>query len=261
MDNRNLDQHDTGYILWILLALLSLLVSVSLCGLLLFVGRAPLESYVATQIADNAASAPSTQAPESTPTERPTEVTPTSTPTPDVPILQRIPWHSCLPNRDFEQVDFVEIIDPLTIRVLRNGSFEDLRYLGLDFPPSNRDSLKRVNLSLVAGKQLFIIRDAPHSFESGNLLRYVFTQDHFVNFELVQRGLALVSKDKSEMACLETFLELQTLAKGQRLGYWSFAPTSTPTPNQATLQAAILTRSAPTATPSPATQHSRNDFR
>ena len=126
------------------------------------------------------------------------------------------------------------VIDGETIEVRIDKDIHTVRYIGIDAPNitgqkeyyANQAANK--NSQLVQGKTVTLVRDISETDQAGNLLRYVFVNDPFVNFELVAQGFANAISRAPDNACAATFSSAQTIARSNRLGLWN--PTATPKP-------------------------------
>jgi micrococcal nuclease len=165
----------------------------------------------------------------------PTAGRPTRTPAP-TPTLPPIPELACIPA-DGERVSaiVVGVTDGDTIDVSIGGLRFRVRYLGIDTPETRspdagtermgKEAFNR-NLELVRGERVTLIND-PNDNDTdpfGRLLRYVVTEDTFVNYRLVREGFSFLYF--SGIACGPTLFEAYELAQSEQLGL--FAPTPVP---------------------------------
>lgn len=160
----------------------------------------------------------------------PTETaTPEPSPTEDLLRLPEITEASCVPietQRTLAQV--VEIIDGDTIDVAIQGQVFRVRYIGMDTPEVGApysDEATRINRDLVGGKQVLLVKDVSEVDQYNRLLRYVFVDNQFVNYELVKRGFAQILTYPPDVACQDTFLAAQQNAIQQKAGLWKPTPT------------------------------------
>lgn len=88
----------------------------------------------------------------------------------------------------------VIVIDGDTIKIA-NGTF--IRYIGIDCPEYGEPlyfEAKKVNAKLISSGKLRFEADINDQDVHGRLLRYVFVNGNFINYELVRLGYALVYK-------------------------------------------------------------------
>lgn len=131
---------------------------------------------------------------------------------------------SCAPDVVSEQALVNEVIDGDTIEVVLNGQTLRVRYIGIDTPERDEyfyHQATLANQSFVAGKTVMLFKDVSDTDRYGRLLRYVFVDTIFVNYELVRQGYALASTYPPDVACAEAFAEAQRLARSEQAGFWS----------------------------------------
>jgi micrococcal nuclease len=140
---------------------------------------------------------------------------------------------SCLPqNTPRETALVVGIIDGDTIDVQINEQIYRLRYIGIDTPERNETFYGQAtitNQNLVYLKTVTLIKDVSETDRYDRLLRYVFVDDTFVNYELVIQGYAQASTYPPDVACSEFLANAQRQAQTQGVGLWSPVPTPIPT--------------------------------
>lgn len=126
----------------------------------------------------------------------------------------------------------IDVIDGDTIDVRIAGLVYRVRYIGMDTPEEAylSNEATAVNRNLVNGQEVLLIKDVSDVDQFGRLLRYVFSGEIFVNFELVNRGYAQILTYPPDVACSDTFLTAQQLAISSFLGFWQ--PTRTPANTQ-----------------------------
>jgi hypothetical protein len=71
------------------------------------------------------------------------------------------------------------------------------------------------------GQPVILVKDQLDADLQGNLLRYVFTPDTFVNFLLVRSGYGYPSDDPC--ACIDMFVEMQMAASESEVGFSDWA--------------------------------------
>ncbi len=114
----------------------------------------------------------------------------------------------CVQNLgDFEIAYVTHVIDGDSIEVKVNGKEEQVRYIGVNTPEyysDERDEAEaatELNRELVEGKYVLLIKDVSERDKFDRLLRYVFTEDYFVNYELVEEGAADAKEYSPDTAC------------------------------------------------------------
>jgi micrococcal nuclease len=132
--------------------------------------------------------------------------------------------HNKCPPSNPEVAYVLRVIDGDTIVVrLDDGSVERVRYLGIDTPefgePYSRIATN-ANKDFVLNKYITMHKDTKNKDKYNRLLRYVFVDDVFVNFELVERGLAKVLFIGDRYACRNVLVSAQLDARGQELALW-----------------------------------------
>lgn len=101
----------------------------------------------------------------------------------------------------------VKVIDGDSIVVIIDHKEVEVRYIGIDTPEFQTGSevdaqnAMNVNNQLVLGKNVLLIKDVSGKDKFNRLLRYVFTQDYFINYELVKRGYAVSKAYPPDTAC------------------------------------------------------------
>jgi endonuclease YncB( thermonuclease family) len=138
--------------------------------------------------------------------------------------LPNIPAAFCVPEGNQRETgEVLAVTAPDEIAVILDGEIATVRYIGLDVAGLNdvigaqalltNQSLQGVTVTLVAGNE------QPDG--DGALRRYVFAGDYFINFQLLEWGLALVSEEGLDEACAGFFLAAQNQASEQKIGQWA----------------------------------------
>ena len=125
----------------------------------------------------------------------------------------------------------MSVVDGDTIRVSIGGTVYSVRYIGVDAPESGQRfayQAATMNISLVSGKVVTLIKDVSEVDKYDRLLRYVVVGDVFVNYELVRRGVATAKAYPPDTSCHSTFALAEGEAFREKEGMW--APTPTPPP-------------------------------
>ncbi|MGC8884952.1 MAG: lamin tail domain-containing protein [Candidatus Nanoarchaeia archaeon] len=113
------------------------------------------------------------------------------------------------------------VIDGDTI-VLDNG--KKVRLLGINAPEKDMpfyDSAKNFTKNLTLGKKVYLVRDSSDKDLYGRSLRYVFTEDVFVNAELLKQGLATLFIVEPNTKYAKLFSCLEEYARQNKLSIWS----------------------------------------
>lgn len=125
-----------------------------------------------------------------------------------------------------EHVLVTRVIDGDTVEI---AGGERIRYLGIDTPETvdprrpvgcfgHEASAK--NRELVEGKYVRLEKDITERDKYGRLLRYVYTQDRFVNLELVRGGYAVIYTFPPDVKYQEALLAAQQEAREAKKGLW-----------------------------------------
>ena len=116
------------------------------------------------------------------------------TPTPEIPIYQKF---DCIPSSEAPETGFVvDVIDGDSIKVKIGDKVYEIRYIGINTPEYYSSEKAEAELAtlenrrLVKGKKVYLFKDRSNTDKYHRLLRYVFTNEYFVNYEMVKRGLA-----------------------------------------------------------------------
>jgi len=131
---------------------------------------------------------------------------------------------ACIPDHtEYQVASVVDALDTDRLSVSIEGETYTVKFLGIDTHLSNEkvsEGVFSANKVLV-GKTVALVADGSDAEEDGSLLRYVFTEDIFINLALVERGLAYVSDTPPIEACRDVFEQAQETAKLQELGTWA----------------------------------------
>ena len=115
----------------------------------------------------------------------------------------------CVPtNTKVEEAEVIDIIDGDTIKVKLSGGDFNVKYIGIDAPDmGDLDAVnsKLANEILVSGKKVILVKDVSETDQFYRLLRYVFVDDIFVNYQLVHDGYAVAVDYPPDTACIDTF--------------------------------------------------------
>lgn len=139
----------------------------------------------------------------------------------------------CIPNDPPQTGRVVDVVDGDTIKVLldADGKTYSVRYIGMDTPENTSQveyfgpEATAKNSELIYGKTVILIKDVSETDQYGRLLRYVVTDDIFVNYELVAQGYANTVSYPPDIACIPTFQRAEGQASAAKLGLWAAPPT------------------------------------
>ena len=116
------------------------------------------------------------------------------TTTPEIPIYRKF---ECIPFSETPETGFViDVIDGDSIKAKIGDDVYEIRYIGINTPEyyssekSEAELATLENRRLVKGKKIYLFKDRSNTDKYHRLLRYVFTNEYFVNYEMVKRGLA-----------------------------------------------------------------------
>jgi endonuclease YncB( thermonuclease family) len=142
---------------------------------------------------------------------------------------------SCISSGRPQVAKVLEVVDGDTITVLLDGLEVKVKYIGLDAPECisrleylGKEARNR-NRDLVSGRDVLLYRDETDHDRFDRLLRYVFVDERFINYELVSQGYAHAVDEPPDSDCALLFKEAEDVVKKQALGIW--AP-HTPQPGQ-----------------------------
>ena len=126
---------------------------------------------------------------------------------------------SCIPQPAPELI-CTSVIDGDTIK-LSDGNI--VRYIGINTPEVDESLGKEAteaNKQLVENKRVRLEYDIQQIDKYGRTLAYVYTDDIFVNAELVRLGYAEISTYGQNLKHLVLFVEYQYEALNNRRGIW-----------------------------------------
>lgn len=130
-----------------------------------------------------------------------------------------------IPEGERAEVDFV--IDGDTIEVFLDGQEYRVRYIGVDTPERDEpyyEEATNLNINLVGGETVILVKDVSETDRFGRLLRYVYLEDGtFVNAELIRQGMARLVTFPPDVAFQDEFLALQNEARSEGAGLWGFS--------------------------------------
>ena len=156
-----------------------------------------------------------------------------------------------VPSAGWETAQVTRVIDGDTIEITLGGQKKTVRYLLVNTPETvdprspvecYGKEASNANKAMVEGKTVYLAKDISETDRFNRLLRYIFTQDGFVNAELVKGGFAQVATYPPDVKHEQYLRDLERQAREAKRGLWgdACAKAATPTPRPP---------SAPTATP------------
>lgn len=133
----------------------------------------------------------------------------------------------CIPTgHEPQTARVISVIDGDTIKIELNNQKVNLRYIGINAP--ELDSAEReiaeqalqFNAQMVENQTVTLYTDISETDRFGRLLRYVFVDDVFVNYELIWMGYARQRDYPPDSACKDLFVTAQAEAISMRRGIW-----------------------------------------
>ena len=133
----------------------------------------------------------------------------------------------------FEAYDLQEVIDGDTLRVKYNGSSEKVRFLLVDTPETNHETLGEqpygpeakafVNQLLADQDMVYLEFDVSNRDKYGRLLAYIYMKDGInVQEQLLKNGLARVAYIyEPNTKHVDWFKDIQKTARKSAIGIWS----------------------------------------
>ncbi|HEY60979.1 MAG TPA: thermonuclease family protein [Anaerolineae bacterium] len=128
--------------------------------------------------------------------------------------LLQVELPDCINSYAKKEVAYVaRVIDGDSIVVIINDKEYEVRYIGINTPEyegamvEKAEEATRMNRELVKDKHILLITDISETDKYHRLLRYVFTEDAFINYELVKLGVASAVSYPPDIACQGLFLE------------------------------------------------------
>lgn len=233
----------------------------------------PKETIVAQTLAAMAAQEESLPAADTPIPPADMPAPPSVTPTSPTHIDPNIPGAQCVPTNTARLRALVSrVIDGQTIEVSIDNNPYKVRYIGLSAPGVTPviewmgPQAIAVNSDLVSGKFVILVKDVSEADSAGLLLRYVFVDNIFVNYELIRKGFARALIVTPDVACGTPFLAAQSEAQSALLGVWSPTPLPTSSATLTPTETRLPTNtSMPTNTSPPPCSCNRiytcNDFR
>lgn len=156
---------------------------------------------------------------------------------PDAPALA-----ACIPPEAVMQTGYVtSIVDGDTIHVDIGGQNLSVRYIGMDTPEDTSQQedygpeATARNRQLVEGKTVRLYKDVSETDRFGRLLRFVYVDNTFINYQLVREGYANAATYPPDVSCAAYFAQAENDARTEKRGFWASPipgpqPTLQPTP-------------------------------
>ena len=114
--------------------------------------------------------------------------------------LPSIPSAFCVPeDAKVEEGKVVEVTNAQTLQVEISDEIVVVRYLGIKLPEMD-ESLQQYGINVnrtLAGHTVLLVSEGENENEAGELLRYVFAGEYFINYQLTEMGLAIIPKEQS----------------------------------------------------------------
>ena len=138
----------------------------------------------------------------------------------EIKSLIELELPACINSNAKKDVAFVErVIDGDSIIVKIRGEEFEVRYIGINTPECGgsmkaaAEEATKLNRDLVEGQYVLLVKDVSETDKYNRLLRYVFTINSFVNYELVNKSVAAVVSYPPDIACHHFFVTAQQETK------------------------------------------------
>ena len=157
-----------------------------------------------------------------------TGVPPTLTTTmPSSPTAEKqgVDMFPCVPDSPPILAEVRQVFDGDTIEVVISGVSFPVKYIGVEAPDMESvfgEDASAINRTLVEGRVVWLYPDVSERNEEGHLLRYVFVDNVFVNYEVLRLGYAAAVDVPPDTSCSMLFVETAQGAKNESQGLWSF---------------------------------------
>lgn len=105
-------------------------------------------------------------------------------------------------------------------------SGEKIRLIGMNTPEKGEyyyTEAKEKLEALILNKTIYLEKDKKNKDKYGRSLRYVYTDDYFVNLELVKDGYARSYLIEPNDRYISKIKETETEAKDKKIGIWNFS--------------------------------------
>ncbi len=157
----------------------------------------------------------------------PTRLSETTDPDPTIPPVATIPiTAACAQSYDGVQDGIVtQIEDNGMLQISTVDGILQARFAGIELHPGGQ-ALQAIR-ALVENQPVALVGDLSTQDGKGQVSGYVFTQQYFINYELVRQGLAMIDPNSTNQSCAASFHLAEQQARGEQLGLWK--PTPVPT--------------------------------
>jgi endonuclease YncB( thermonuclease family) len=129
-----------------------------------------------------------------------------------VSAFSQIEGSQCIPDLSAVEIaQLKRVIDGDSIEIYLDGEVYQVRYIGINTPEYYSDEraeaiqATQANQKLVEGQTLYLFKDRSNTDKYDRLLRYVLTDEVFVNRELVREGYAEAREYRPDTACHKVF--------------------------------------------------------
>ena len=129
-----------------------------------------------------------------------------------VSALSEIEGSQCIPDLNTVEIaQLKRVIDGDSIEIVMGGEVYQVRYIGINTPEYYSEEraeaiqATQANQKLVEGQTLYLFKDRSNTDKYDRLLRYVLTDEVFVNRELVREGYAEAREYRPDTACHKVF--------------------------------------------------------
>jgi micrococcal nuclease len=126
--------------------------------------------------------------------------------------FSRIEGSQCIPDLSAVEIARLKrVIDGDSIEIVMDGKVYQVRYIGINTPEYYSEDraeaiqATQANQKLVEGQTLYLFKDRSNTDKYDRLLRYVLTDEVFVNRELVREGYAEAREYRPDTACHTVF--------------------------------------------------------
>jgi len=167
---------------------------------------------VSTSMVGTVASSPTTTA-----TSPPTSLAPSPTVATTLPPI-------AYPVADGEIARVISVTDGDTVVVTVGGIEEKVRLIGINTPESGECLASEATNALeelVGGRRVVLGVDTNDRDQYGRLLRYIWTDDGFVNGTMVEDGWAIARRYEPDTALADLLDLAQSRAKSEGRGMWA----------------------------------------
>ena len=126
----------------------------------------------------------------------------------------------CIPGEtEFQTASVIDVVDGDRLRVSIDGEISTVKYLGIVATPDASEATLTVNLGLI-GQTITLVKDVSEIDGDGNLLRYVFSKNAFINQYFLENGLATALNSPPDGSCAQDFRAAEAQARNQEVGTW-----------------------------------------